>query len=36
MHYILQPYNYDLTDPESIPNLFLKHLSFVGITMLWY
>jgi osmoprotectant transport system permease protein len=34
MHYILQPYNYDLADPESIPNLFLKHLSFVGITML--
>lgn len=34
MHYILQPYNYDLTDPESIPNLFVKHLSFVGITML--
>jgi osmoprotectant transport system permease protein len=34
MHYILQPYNYDLTDPESIPNLFLKHLSLVGITML--
>ena len=34
MHYILQPYNYDLTDPESIPNLFLKHLSFVGTTML--
>ncbi len=34
MHYILQPYNYDLTDPESIPNMFLKHLSFVGITML--
>ena len=34
MHYILQPYNYDLSDPESIPNLFLKHLSFVGITML--
>ncbi len=34
MHYILQPYNYDLTDPESIPNLFLKHLTIVGITML--
>jgi osmoprotectant transport system permease protein len=34
MHYILQPYNYDLSDPESIPNLFLKHLSLVGITML--
>ncbi|TMF45652.1 MAG: ABC transporter permease, partial [Chloroflexi bacterium] len=25
---------YDLTDPESIPNLFLKHLTIVGITML--
>ena len=34
MHYILQPYNYDLTDPESIPNLFLKHLTIVGVTML--
>ena len=34
MHYILQPYNYNLSDPESIPNLFLKHLSLVGITML--
>ncbi|MFL5656850.1 MAG: ABC transporter permease [Ktedonobacteraceae bacterium] len=34
MHYILQPYNYDLTDPESIPNQFLKHLTIVGITML--
>jgi len=34
MHYIFQPYNYDLTDPESIPSLFLKHLSLVGITML--
>lgn len=34
MHYILQPYNYDLSDPESIPSLFLKHLSLVGITML--
>ena len=34
MHYILQPYNYDLSDPESIPNLFLKHLSIVGTTML--
>ena len=28
MHYLLQnPNNYNLTDPESIPNLFLKHLS---------
>lgn len=34
MHYILQPYNYNLSDPESIPNLFLKHLSIVGFTML--
>jgi osmoprotectant transport system permease protein len=34
MHYIFQSYNYDLSDPESIPNLFLKHLSIVGITML--
>jgi osmoprotectant transport system permease protein len=34
MHYILQSYNYNLSDPESIPNLFLKHLSLVGITML--
>lgn len=34
MHYILQPYNYNLSDPESIPNLFLKHLSLVGIIML--
>jgi osmoprotectant transport system permease protein len=34
MHYILQSYNYNLSDPESIPNLFLKHLSIVGVTML--
>ncbi len=34
MHYIFQPYNYDLTDPNSIPNLFLAHLYLVGITML--
>ena len=34
MHYILQPYNYNLSDPESIPNLFLKHLTLVGIVML--
>ncbi len=34
MHYILQPYNYNLSDPESIPSLFLKHLSIVGTTML--
>jgi osmoprotectant transport system permease protein len=34
MHYILQSYNYNLSDPESIPNLFLKHLTFVAIIML--
>jgi osmoprotectant transport system permease protein len=34
MHYILQSYNYNLSDPESIPNLFLKHLTLVGIVML--
>jgi len=34
MHYLLQSYNYNLTDPESIPNLFLKHLTIVGVTML--
>lgn len=34
IHYILQPYNYDLSDPSSIPNLFLAHLILVGITML--
>jgi osmoprotectant transport system permease protein len=34
MHYLLQPYNYNLTDPESIPNLFLKHLTLVFVIML--
>jgi osmoprotectant transport system permease protein len=34
MHYILQSYNYDLSDPNSIPNLFLQHLYLVGISML--
>jgi osmoprotectant transport system permease protein len=34
MHYLLQSYNYNLSDPESIPNLFLKHLTFVVIIML--
>lgn len=34
MHYIFQGYNYNLSDPESIPNLFLKHLALVGIVML--
>jgi osmoprotectant transport system permease protein len=34
MQYLLNPYNYDMTDPESIPNLFLEHLGLVGLTML--
>ncbi len=34
MHYLLQPYNYDLTDPESIPNLIWGHIQLVGISML--
>lgn len=34
MHYLLQPNSYNLSDPESIPNLFLKHLTLVGIVML--
>lgn len=34
MQYLLSPYNYDLSDPGSIPNLFLQHLQLVGLTML--
>jgi len=34
MHYLLLSYNYNLTDPQSIPNLFLKHLTLVLIIML--
>jgi osmoprotectant transport system permease protein len=34
MHYIFNGFNYNLSDPESIPNLFLKHLALVGVVML--
>jgi osmoprotectant transport system permease protein len=34
MHYLFNPFNYNLSDPESIPNLFLQHLYLVGIIML--
>ncbi|TMF42275.1 MAG: ABC transporter permease [Chloroflexi bacterium] len=34
MHYILQPNNYNLSDPGSIPNLFIAHLKLLGIVML--
>jgi osmoprotectant transport system permease protein len=33
MLYLLQPNNYDLSDPNSIPNLFLQSLELVTITM---
>lgn len=34
LQYLFSPYNYDLTDPESIPNLVLQHLFLVSVTML--
>jgi osmoprotectant transport system permease protein len=34
MSYLLDPFNYDLSDPGSIPNLLLKHMAIVGISML--
>jgi osmoprotectant transport system permease protein len=34
MRYLLSSYNYDLTDPGSIPNLFIQHLYLVGLSML--
>jgi len=34
MHYLFSAYNYRLSDPASIPNLTLQHLSIVGIAML--
>jgi osmoprotectant transport system permease protein len=34
MQYILSPNSYDLSNPNSIPNLIGQHLAIVGITML--
>ncbi len=34
MNYLLKPYNYDLSDPASIPNLILQHAFLVGVSML--
>ena len=34
MQYLLNPYNYDLSDPGSIPNLTLQHLNLVGTALL--
>lgn len=33
MSYLLSPYNYDLSDPGSIPNLVLQHLFLVGVSL---
>src|SRR5579872_2417676 len=34
MHFLLDPVNYDLGDPSSIPNLLVQHLVIVGTSML--
>ena len=34
MRYLLDPLNYDPTDPGSIQNLLFQHLTIVGISML--
>jgi osmoprotectant transport system permease protein len=34
MHFLLDPANYALTDPSSVPNLLLQHLVIVGTSML--
>lgn len=34
MNYLLNPDNYDLSDPGSIPNLLFDHLTLVGISIL--
>jgi osmoprotectant transport system permease protein len=33
MRYLLSPSSYDLSDPSSIPNLLLQHLTIVAISM---
>jgi osmoprotectant transport system permease protein len=35
MRYLFSPYNYRLSDPNSIPNLTLQHLSIVGVAMIF-
>ncbi|MBO0780241.1 MAG: ABC transporter permease [Ktedonobacteraceae bacterium] len=34
MHYLFNPYNYNLDDPASIPNLIWQHAFLVGVSML--
>ncbi len=33
MKYLLNPFNWDVTDPQSIPNLFLAHLYITGVSL---
>lgn len=33
MQYLLNPYNWDLSDSESIPNLIIQHATIVAISM---
>ncbi len=35
MRYLFSPFNYNLSDPNSIPNLTLQHLYIVGVAMLF-
>jgi osmoprotectant transport system permease protein len=34
VNYLLNPNSYNLADPNSIPNLFLRHMYIVGVAML--
>jgi osmoprotectant transport system permease protein len=34
MRFLLNPANYDLADPTSIPNLLIQHLNIVSVSML--
>jgi len=34
MRYLFSPYNYNPSDPNSIPNLLVQHLNIVGLAML--
>ncbi len=34
MNYLTNPNSYNLSDPSSIPNLFLQHMNIVGIAMI--
>jgi osmoprotectant transport system permease protein len=34
MSYFFNPFNWDLTDPESIPNLLLDHLYITGVSLI--